>query len=764
MKYNIYHIIIGLLAMLLTCGACQDDLEGNSLNGNMLTLQLQTSAITRALEVGEDRFNENVVNRVDVFFFRESSGTATGSCIDAQTGLVPEGSTLQVELNNLTNGNYYIYVVANYNLISETDAEGKSLADLQDIVLTTNWKDGYTEGESVTEESFAMDGATVIEVTDEGATGHVDLTRAMAKIMLYVTTESEIKDDKGLTYEPINDRMFATLVYGVNKTNFAGDYVVRAGDESNDAGDYITRMRRDYDPNHTKEVTVTVTDEDGEEKQEKYDRYEQVAPFYSYPNPVDTENRKDSYLILCVPWMVTEGGSGEGSYQAFNYYYRVPITGTNAPALLERNHYYKVNVHIGVLGSLSPHDAVEIEANFEIVDWFNAEIDADMQQYQYLVLDEYTSVMNNVDELRMPYISSSPLKMESGGGSDTEYTRIVSVSYPNYKEQTTTNVTLTTPEEIKDEGFILEDLADGKELKFTHIIPDDVFVPYTITIQVYNTQGVHISEPWIIRQYPDIYIEADFNTEGQESRFVNGYWNAPNGGGLFGSYLLDTEDDRGNSLNSILNIKAWGYDNDDNENQYTIYITSFEAGQNYVIGDPRTEEPQDITIEDRYGNVEKRFDNLKEYYPTREEGVASMLTPAYKVASSWGGASSMDYETAKARCASYQENGYPAGRWRMPTEAEIDYIVELSANGDIPMLFLLSGSGQYWASSGRVRSGDGWEDSNNRTNAYIRCVYDVWYWGDEKVSELPEDERNGLTDTDFVWGDGGTLRRGDKKN
>ena len=53
MRYTIYHIIIGMLAVLLVCGACQDDLEGNPLNSNMLTLQLQTSAITRALEVGE---------------------------------------------------------------------------------------------------------------------------------------------------------------------------------------------------------------------------------------------------------------------------------------------------------------------------------------------------------------------------------------------------------------------------------------------------------------------------------------------------------------------------------------------------------------------------------------------------------------------------------------------------------------------------------------------------------------------------------------
>ena len=78
MRYTIYHIIIGMLAVLLVCGACQDDLEGNPLNSNMLTLQLQTSAITRALEVGEDRFNENVGLSLSIqIFSNRQNRTAT---------------------------------------------------------------------------------------------------------------------------------------------------------------------------------------------------------------------------------------------------------------------------------------------------------------------------------------------------------------------------------------------------------------------------------------------------------------------------------------------------------------------------------------------------------------------------------------------------------------------------------------------------------------------------------------------------------------
>lgn len=756
MRYTIYHIIIGMLAVLLVCGACQDDLEGNPLNSNMLTLQLQTSAITRALEVGEDRFNENVVKEVDVYFFQESSGTATGNCMYAQTGLVPEGSTLQVELDRtiLTNGNYFIYVVANYNLINETEAEGKSLVELQNIVLTTNWKEGYTENESVIEESLAMDGSTVIEVTDEGASGHVDLTRAMAKIMLYATTESKITDNNGLTYEPINDRMFATLVYGVNKTNFAGDYAVQAGDENGNNSDYITRMRRNYDPDHTEEVTVTVT-ENGEEKQEKYNRYEQVAPFYSYPNPVNTQNRKDTYLILCVPWMVTEGEGVGGSYQAFNYYYRVPITGTNAPALLKRNHYYKVNVHIGVLGSLSPHDAVEVKANFEIVDWFNAEIDADMQQYQYLVLDEYKSVMNNVNVLENPYISSSELKMSGDSYGDTRYTRITSVTYPNYNDTNEDDYTSTVTlrgSQIANAGFTITE-NDGK-LVFNHIVTQEDYVPYTITVEVWNTQGKHVT--WEITQYPAIYIVGDYNPNGEIFDGYDWWGNEQYKEGnrfVYGEWTGGVEDDRGNDLGGANNFYTSNATNK-NPNQYTIFITSFDIeGSDYAIGDPRTQEINNLLYlnnADRYGGT------LDNYHPTKEDDVDNVIAPAFKIASSWGVVSTesvgmwelqsvLVYETAQERCASYQENGYPAGRWRIPTEAEIEYIISLSDRGEIPELF----DGDYFASSGRYYDNEntphGFRDGRNEHHS-VRCVYDVWYWGNEKYFGENEEHY-------FVWGD-----------
>lgn len=720
MKRKILYPIY-MLALLFTLGACQDeDWRGSqSTNADCLTLSVSTMASSRA-DVGdvsgEDRFNENTVTRADVYFFPSDAGqNENQTCLYADLGVTVNGNTLQVELdkNVITDGNtYYIYVVANYDLLNGAQATSKTLADLKATVLTTQWKDGYS-GNNGPETSLAMDGTTEVTISPEGTSGHVDLTRAMAKVMLFPTAEDEITVGEGeeqVTYRPALDRMKVTMVYGVNKTQLDGRYAVNANN------DYITRMLRSY--------------------QQKSDRsgYEQIAPFYSYPNPEATTDRKDTYLILCVPWYVSTGSSD----QAVNYYYRVPITGDDSPALMERNKYYEVHTTIGVLGSLSPHDAVEVSSNFVIHNWFNMEIDAAMQNYKYLVLDEYTSVMNNVDQLEMPYISSNTI--------DWERTHIVSVKYMDYHNTQSYEVILNSSYQSDENNrnstvdfsdFTLSQ-GDDNTLVIKHSLNnDDDFVPYTITVEVWNTDDVQ-ADPWVITQYPAMYIVGELNNNGRYNRFIY------NKGGLTNNVY----DDDWNTLGGVNNPSSSTSSNN-NQNQYTIYITSFDIGDNYAIGDPRSETIDNLDYLQQQSDNENK--QLTYYYPTIRENVndienhGSVVAPAFKVASSWGvvNSGSLTYETAQRRCASYQENGYPAGRWRLPTEGEIEYIVKLSDAGKIPVLF----SGDYYASSGRYYDNESYPRGFHNDSEYgghsVRCVYDVWYWGNEKINNPNQ----------FTWGD-----------
>lgn len=701
MKLRIYTIACTVLVALGCLCACQEDFDNGPLAGdeNTWVLNLEATAIQASRSAGQDEYNENKVASADVFFFTE----ANGACIYAQTGLVPDGTQLRVTLDNEKvkfGGSYFVYVIANgrayYSDIDNTTAVGKTVADLKDVTIRTTWKDGYEESNGEIEESLLMDGAANVLIS-QNTPGKVQLTRAMAKVALFPTVEASVTSEAGVEYTPVLKDMTVTMVYGVQATNLGDDYAVQTTD-------YVDRIRRHYQVSENANTGVH-------------------PPFYSYPNPESTVDRKNTYLILCVPWRMK---SESGDVQAANYYYRVPIAGKDdIPVLLERNHYYKVNVHVGVLGSLNPRDAVELTGNFAIYDWFDMEISADMQHYEYLVLDEYSSVMNNVNELRMPYVSSSALTMSK--------TRITKVTYPNYNAKTdddshTDTVELDTPEAIQNAGFLLS--WNNDELIFTHTVTTEDYVPYTITVEVWNEQGLDAT--WEITQYPAIYIVGDYNPDGASNRFVYGV----SSGSVY--------DDDNNSLGGVNNPLS-GSSSNQNLNQYTIYITSFDiAGSNYAIGDPRSSTVDNLD----FLNKEINGKTLSYYYPTRKNDVQNVIAPAFKIASSWGvvNSGSLTYETAKRRCASYQENGYPAGRWRVPTEAEIQYIVSLSDRGVIPVLF----GGDYYASSGRYYDNDsspaGFRDDSWGGHV-VRCVYDVWYWGNEKMSE------KGGSDTQFVWDD-----------
>ena len=99
---------------------------------------------------------------------------------------------------------------------------------------------------------------------------------------------------------------------------------------------------------------------------------------------------------------------------------------------------------------------------------------------------------------------------------------------------------------------------------------------------------------------------------------------------------------------------------------------------------------------------------------------------------------SITFENAVKRGATYQEAGYPAGRWRLPTEAEMAFIVARQREGIIPTLYATNSS--YWSGSGRELAISGTtlnftNPSGDNTTHSMRFVYDLWYWGDQPVDK-----------------------------
>ena len=174
---------------------------------------------------------------------------------------------------------------------------------------------------------------------------------------------------------------------------------------------------------------------------------------------------------------------------------------------------------------------------------------------------------------------------------------------------------------------------------------------------------------------------------------------------------------------------------------------------------------------------------LAYYYPTDETtgpgSKENFIAPIIRVASSFGKIGDLpikDY--ARMRCAAYQEAGRPAGRWRLPTKAELTYISTLSKEQIIPILFgnkpRTSGltstttDAYYWTAHGLAHvqitarnffryieeiKTDFYNEppTNVAISPAVRCVYDVWYWvKDDGSEDIPA---NAPKTTQFYWGD-----------
>ena len=180
---------------------------------------------------------------------------------------------------------------------------------------------------------------------------------------------------------------------------------------------------------------------------------------------------------------------------------------------------------------------------------------------------------------------------------------------------------------------------------------------------------------------------------------------------------------------------------------YKISVTVLppdEDGTGFVIGDPRSKtstifHPNIEYVAARYikedktvsGPDEKR--NLLSYYPTDESHrTENMIAPSYRISTKLSGtyrSTKISKAQAEYRCAAFQESGFPAGRWRL--------------------VFIAQFSDDYWSANGIVNVSSTGKVTPNTTAkiAYVRCVYDSWYWGDDRV--LDSEGKPSI----FVWGD-----------
>lgn len=205
---------------------------------------------------------------------------------------------------------------------------------------------------------------------------------------------------------------------------------------------------------------------------------------------------------------------------------------------------------------------------------------------------------------------------------------------------------------------------------------------------------------------------------------------------LVGKYTLDpraTSSSSEGDLNKIINMHKEGYSS----------TLATDNGYCDKAGNPLSKNATDAA-------------NIAKYKPGSKLAPAKdYIAPEIMFASSYGKTGSITYEQAVLRCMAYQEDGYPAGRWRLPTEAEISMCVELQNRGAIPVLFRTDvtlsankNTGGYSAASGMRYIENAFHDyagtyfldgsRHKEIYAWPRCVYDTWYWGRKEVEALKD--------------------------
>lgn len=462
--------------------------------------------------------------------------------------------------------------------------------------------------------------------------------------------------------------------------------------------------------------------------------------------------------------------------------YQLPITSsflTNANRFI-RNNYYRLCVKVGIIGSFDPGNPEEIINNTYIVaDWSKESINMNLHEAAYLTVNEHEKKLSNQNSGFVTYSSSPKAKAEvvwvefydfsyesgntygsarsvdirnvhigkTNAVADSWYTvgtstthnalrantnRITYYEIPYYlnynKPSYRTAIRLSDFQlNVDNNGY----LTDDSKIILTHTLNNQtMFTPFTVYVRVWN-ESTGTEEFVTFTQYPQNYIEGH-RSNGKV--FVNHYdyysaigYNNTVYDDRYSYYNYNNDPYRLGSIadpNGTFN----GTGTNTNPNIYVIYTTSL-SDNTYTIGDPR-DAPQKMDA----------YLSPAQYRPVKQEGTEDIISPAFAIASSYGKTnySYMTFDMARKRCEAYQEDGYPAGRWRLPTAAELIYIAQLATNGQIPSLFNFTANDDtgYWSGNGKVISQNSvlkLATGNNRWSGYTapRCVYDIWYWGDE---------------------------------
>ena len=752
--------------LVLLAGCAPEDLvasfgyEGNDERNLTLTLQFEGHD-SRAVKT-ESELNENVINKVDLFLY-PTNVTENAAIVSKTLRVINEENTAEGFVRN-TDGSVTVKIKVSSSAIKTLFPNGVSKCDAYAIANGPEIGNTVTsisglKGMTITsifanggiQESFVMDGKNEITLKEtngkKSLEGEISLVRAAAKITLKVAeivndiTEGDVK------WFPQTDGMKVFFYNGVKESKLSATTTNAS-----------SRFNLPFGANGIEGYTFASSIENSKTV------YDQEIPFYSYPSDWTSTPNNEAYLVLLLPW------KKEGAAQWTSFYYKIPIShvvSSTSYSKMERNTHYQINITVGILGAEEDKGEVVLTPKYTLLNWGEQTVNATLDKAHYLVVDKKEVKVYNKNQVEIGYKASEDIsvvitKIEredlSGNnvGTTTFFPKTGETSASTvaadredkankYTFMKACSVSKNNKSIILSHNIVNEDEDENTNADGYKFSNDDYdFTPYHITLLVTmsytdgNGQTKTMTEEIKVIQYPAMYIVASQNSDYNDNSANYNDESDKDG------YVYINNRNSNIQYGSITGLSG----NNANPNMYIITTTALDKNSEYILGDPRYTEINNLKNNDWatapaiYNGTSNR--KLQYYYPTREDA-KNMISPLFRIASSYGKTEGITFDIAKKRCASYQEDGYPAGRWRVPTFAEISYISKLSAEGKIPLLF--NNGGNYWNASGTICSPNSTTgvvtEKTSGSNVFVRCVYDEWYWGSDQIANK----------STFTWGD-----------
>lgn len=486
------YILVVMTTLVLAIMGCKHE-EGNTptVGKNALQLQLQTTGsnlLTRAFTVGTkdgvEELNENKIESLDLFFYK--NGTLLMHIKNADLVINGQQITVPVPTEHLNHFNgagseVSIYCIANYNEAYSNTSTPEGL--LKNVI---NTPDFLNKGGKEAQPHFIMTGSVTKRVNFANPNiGEVEMKRSAAKITLLVSKIA------------VPDHSFDhSKVARVKLISFAAKATF---DSSNaDAVELVNTGNAETIPGVELEHDQGLTAHTNTLK----------IPFYCYPNDWSNDKNRFTYLLLELPLIK------EGSNEAVWYKYIIPvapkpttIADHNDPILIENstkiksNYLYEINVEVNILGNPT-EDPIELTgANYRIKDWSTKELITKVSGTEFLFVSQNEVVMPNISNYTLTFNSSDPnVRLKS---KKAEY------RYIKY----TTGV--ETIERLPDPGITVQNGVASGTITIDETIPSKPYPKY-IEFEIINDAG--LIQKVVIKQLPGTFFEA---TKGSRSSMRN---------------------------------------------------------------------------------------------------------------------------------------------------------------------------------------------------------------------------------------------------